>query len=167
MNSLSRTGLVAAMLAVGLSLWLPGGAAADTHRFYTQWSGIGNFASSVKNDVDADLNGDVYVATSTGIYRFTAQGQALGRVVSPAGFTNGFEAVSVDGAGRIYAVDTESYRFGVFRPDGTQIAVFGALGLGAGTFLSPAGIAVGPDGRIYVTDQALDNVQVSIWRPAI
>jgi uncharacterized protein (TIGR03663 family) len=52
----------------------------------------------------------------------------------------------------IYATDPENYRVLAFGPDGSARFAFGGYGNDAQSFALPTGIAVGPDGRIYVAD---------------
>ena len=154
----SKAGLLVAVLAT--MLLLPSVAEADTHRHYATWTGGAVFASGDKRDIDVDRNGNVYVAHENGVFGFTAAGNSLGQLVVGGSFTNGAEAVAVDDKGWIYVIDTETFQFHIYRSDHTLFGTFGGFGLGGGSFLSPAGIAVGPDGLIYVTDQDLDNVQI-------
>jgi len=52
----------------------------------------------------------------------------------------------------IYATDPENFRVLAFGPDGAARFAFGQYGNDAQSFTLPTGIAVGPDGRIYVAD---------------
>jgi uncharacterized protein (TIGR03663 family) len=52
----------------------------------------------------------------------------------------------------IYATDPENYRVLAFGADGAARFAFGGYGNDAQSFALPTGIAVGPDGRIYVAD---------------
>lgn len=54
--------------------------------------------------------------------------------------------------GIIYATDPENYRVLAFGADGAARFAFGGYGNDAQSFALPTGIAVGPDGRIYVAD---------------
>lgn len=54
--------------------------------------------------------------------------------------------------GIIYATDPENYRVLAFGADGAARFAFGGYGNDAQSFILPTGIAVGPDGRIYVAD---------------
>jgi predicted membrane-bound mannosyltransferase/DNA-binding beta-propeller fold protein YncE len=63
----------------------------------------------------------------------------------------------------VYAVDPENYRVLVFTTDGTFHATFGQYGNDEMSFVLPTGIAVGPDGEIYVADG--DGHRIMIFPP--
>jgi DNA-binding beta-propeller fold protein YncE len=73
--------------------------------------------------------------------------------------------VAIDGD-RLFVVDTTSHTVKVYRLPGEVTEVpryvgsFGIEGLGDGQFQYPNGIAIGGDGRIYVTDRENDRVQI-------
>jgi DNA-binding beta-propeller fold protein YncE len=48
----------------------------------------------------------------------------------------------------------------VFDADGESVGTLGSRGTANGQFLAPVGIAVGPQGKVYVTDAINDRVQV-------
>jgi DNA-binding beta-propeller fold protein YncE len=68
--------------------------------------------------------------------------------------------VAVDAAGNIYVVDAVFDNFQVFNAAGQLLLNVGEGGDGAGEFGLPAGIAIGPDGRIYVADPFNHRVQI-------
>ncbi len=70
-------------------------------------------------------------------------------------------AVSRD---ELYVVDTGNERIQVFGIDGTFKRVWGGYGHGPGQLIEPGGIAIGPDGLIYVADAG--NARISIFTPA-
>jgi DNA-binding beta-propeller fold protein YncE len=73
-------------------------------------------------------------------------------------------ALAVDGARNIvYVVDPENYRVLAFDIDGNFRATFGLYGNDAQSFTMPTGIAVGPDGRVYVADG--DSHRIMIFPP--
>lgn len=62
--------------------------------------------------------------------------------------------------GYLYVTDTGNYRVLKFALDGAFVRSYGGIGTGLGQFARPKGIALDPDGRLYVIDAAFENVQV-------
>jgi sugar lactone lactonase YvrE len=62
-------------------------------------------------------------------------------------------------AERICVTDTGNERVQVFAMDGTFITAFGGFGEGDGQFVEPTGIAVAPDGTIWVADSGNARLQ--------
>lgn len=73
----------------------------------------------------------------------------LGPVERPAG-------IAVDGTGAVYVVDSARGRVNVFAPDGRPIRTIGVLaenaGSAAGPLTAPLGVAVRPDGAVWISD---------------
>ncbi len=69
-------------------------------------------------------------------------------------------AVSVDGAGNLYVLDTGNHRVQKFGPDGKYLATYGRQGQGPGEFYYPAWLAIDAKGFIYVTDPNNQRIQV-------
>jgi predicted membrane-bound mannosyltransferase/DNA-binding beta-propeller fold protein YncE len=63
----------------------------------------------------------------------------------------------------IYVTDPENYRVLAFNADGSFRATFGQYGNDAQSFVLPTGIAVGPNGQIYVADG--DGQRIMIFPP--
>jgi sugar lactone lactonase YvrE len=68
-------------------------------------------------------------------------------------------AVSPDGK-RVYMSDPDRMRVARVDVDRGIVSYFGRPGNDPGAFGSPSGIAVGPDGKVYVVDRENANVQV-------
>lgn len=72
-------------------------------------------------------------------------------------------AIAADGT--IYVADSQNHRVQVFSPDGAFLRSWGAYGTvdsgnaPGGTFNEPWGIAVGPDGSVYVADTWNHRIQ--------
>jgi DNA-binding beta-propeller fold protein YncE len=68
-------------------------------------------------------------------------------------------AVSPDGA-KVYMTDPDRHRVDVLDVTSGQLSFFGSEGTGPGQFEAPLGIAVGPEGRVFVVDSVNRRVQV-------
>ena len=67
-------------------------------------------------------------------------------------------AIAVDQAGRVYLAVAEKHIVWRFDPDGSAIS-WGGEGNGEGEFSHPEGIAVAPDGSVYVVDSGNHRIQ--------
>lgn len=69
-------------------------------------------------------------------------------------------AVAVDPRnGNVLVTDARNQRVVVYEPDGEFLYEFGSTGSGAGEFARPTGIAVDPEGFLYVADFLRDRIQ--------
>ncbi|GIK37502.1 MAG: hypothetical protein BroJett011_13350 [Chloroflexota bacterium] len=107
--------------------------------------------------------GEVYVADTWNrrVAVFSAEGQFLRSwpVQAWAGASlDNKPYLAVDTQGRVYVTDPEGYRVLVFSPTGEPVAAFGRYGSEEDAFGLPAGIALGPDGSIGVTDAGNNRV---------
>jgi tripartite motif-containing protein 71 len=71
-------------------------------------------------------------------------------------------ALAVDAKGRIAVTDGLRQDVKYFDAQGKLIGHFGGAGRNPGSVLSPSGIAIGNDGRVYVVDRG--NARVQIWQ---
>jgi DNA-binding beta-propeller fold protein YncE len=119
----------------------------------------GRLASPVGVALDPD-RGWVFVADSilNQLFVFDTRGHYVGR------FGEGLQRVS--GLAwdrerrRLLAVDTGHHRVVVYDADGHETGAFGERGDGPGQFNFPTGVAVGPEGTIYVSDSLNFRVEV-------
>jgi outer membrane protein assembly factor BamB len=97
-------------------------------------------------------DGDIFVADGYGnshVHRFTREGRHLatfGRPGSGPGEFTTPHALVIDRQGRVLVTDRENHRVQILSQDGRYLGEIGDLH-------KPMGIAEGPDGLIYVTDQ--------------
>jgi len=68
--------------------------------------------------------------------------------------------LAVDGEGNICVLDYDLDRLDILGPSGLVISSIGSPGSGPGEFQRPGGVAVSPEGWIYVADTANDRIQV-------
>jgi len=148
----------------------------------TQGSGEGQFNRPRNLAIGPD--GFIYVVDTDNhrVQKFDAQGHFVkawgsmspkgndGQPILPAPpgtFTEPW-GIAVDKDGNVYVADTWNHRIQKFTSDGVFLKEWGTFGtpgvdnptLGPGQFWGPRGIAIGPDGNVYVTDTGNKRVQV-------
>lgn len=96
------------------------------------------------------------------VYVFTLDGDYIDRVGVQDGRShlNHPCSIATDVSGCMLVVDTGNYRVVVFDADGNLLHFFGSRGCGNGQFFDPHGIAISPNGIIYVSD---NNRRVQIF----
>jgi uncharacterized protein (TIGR03663 family) len=67
--------------------------------------------------------------------------------------------LTVDSQGRVYLTDPEGYRVIVFDPNGKALAEFGQYGPENNSFGLPTGLALAPDGSLWVADAGNNRVE--------
>jgi sugar lactone lactonase YvrE len=130
--------------------------------FVLQWGRYGTSAGQFMNPsgIAIDSKDNVYVGDYGRIQRFRSDSTYVGQwsgVVSDSSdvFAN---AIATDSYGHVY-VPHYSYQWvSIFDTTGVFRYRWGSLGSGPGQFRGPTGIAIGPDGSIYVGDR--DNYRV-------
>lgn len=123
------------------------------------------------DDVATDSQGRIYVADGGNyrVQRCTVTDANYYSCATFAGGSNSFSgsfeylqpaAVDVDEAGRVYVADVWNYRVQVFDDDGNYLTtVGGEWGSLPGKFRGPAGVAVAPDGTLYISSQQNHTIQ--------
>ena len=105
-------------------------------------------------------NGNLLIANYNNGYitSYTLDGTCLGnfnkgQISNPVGLTT-------DKVGFAFATDSKFGCVKAFAQDGTSVHQFGSNGTENGQFSNPYGIAVGPNGNIYVADYNNKRVQI-------
>jgi streptogramin lyase len=117
--------------------------------------------SSTNGDYTAGIlvaGGIVYVSEwiTTDVEQFTTSGTFLGSF--PAQTLFGLD-LEEDAAGQIWLADYSNNMVRVFTSDGTMVDEFGSAGNGNGQFNGVIGLAIGPDGSVYVSDEGNGRIQ--------
>ena len=89
-----------------------------------------------------------------GVNQFAEPGAAEGQLNEPISLTT-------DANGLILVAEYGQHCVSVFNPDGTFNRCFGFRGNGIGQFTYPQGVAISPNGELYVSDR--DNHRVQIF----
>ncbi|MFO0955376.1 MAG: choice-of-anchor U domain-containing protein [Candidatus Saccharibacteria bacterium] len=112
------------------------------------------------DSLDLDLNGDIYVVTSSDIQKFNSSGvyqSQFGSEGSGDGQFSGATGISIDGTGNIFVLDNT--RVQKFNSSGVYQSQFGSIGEVEGLFDTPRGIAIDSSANIYVADTYNNRIQ--------
>jgi DNA-binding beta-propeller fold protein YncE len=128
--------------------------------YVLEWGGLEVFPQSPRS-VGVDPLGRVHVVADDQIYVFDEFGSPLGQ---RALFTypNNVTDIAVDLDGETYVASLAD-NVQVFDAAGELRGSIGSTGSGDGQFQTPTGVAVGPDGVIYVSD--LMNHRIQAFAP--
>jgi DNA-binding beta-propeller fold protein YncE len=140
---------------------------------FTVWGkpGNGNGEFDAPWDVAVASSGDVYIADRGNhrVQRFSTSGNYVSKFGSlgtgPGQFGDDLVAVAVSPDGKVFALDVRSsggtgFRVQRFGADGSYETGWGTEeGTGMGQFDEPTDIAVGPDGRVYVSEAGNHRIQ--------
>ena len=99
--------------------------------------------------VTISTDGCVYVTHSNGVDVMTDDGVFIKRI--GCGTLNHPWDVAVH-QGEVFVADSGNHRVAVFSQDGKLIRTIGSQGSGPGQFSTPVGVAISPDGELYVSD---------------
>ena len=125
---------------------------------------LGSGLLSNPRGVAVDSDGTIWVANrnSGAVIHFSANGNELGRF-GTTGSTDstlaGAADVEVD-ANYVYVADQTANKVKVFSKTGDFLLAFGGGGKGLGRMQGPAGLDIGPDGHLYVTEFTFGNERV-------
>ncbi len=156
-------------IVVMFALALPVTASAQAPALLGVWYGSG-FIHPTGLALDASynlfvadlVNHQIQVLSSTGgfVRQWGSYGQDASSITMPS-------HLAVDAQGRVFVaewgINSPAVQTGlqVFSASGEYLASWGAYGCSGlpGTFCGPFGVAVGPDGHVYVTDTAVSRIQ--------
>lgn len=89
----------------------------------------------------------------------------MGRVEGAGpGLFGDISGLLVDDLGRVHALDAMAGEVRVFGSDGSFVRTYGRRGQGPGELLAPAGMAVGPEGAVWLLD--VSNNRFSVYDTA-
>ena len=95
------------------------------------------------------------------VYKFTVDGTCTGKLTTPARYKlNSPCSVATDLTGYVFVANTWNQSVLIFDRSGNYAHCFGQYGSGTGQFKYPNGIAIGPTGSVYITDQDNHRIQV-------
>ena len=95
------------------------------------------------------------------VYTFTLDGTCTGKLTTPAKHQlNSPCSVTTDSTGYVFVANTWNQCVSIFDKSSNYVHCFGRYGSDTGQFKCPNGIAIGPTGTVYITDQDNHRIQV-------
>lgn len=133
-------------------------------KFGTQGNKNGQF--NYPNGLAIDnTNGDIYVCDSNNfrIQVFNKTGKYLRQFgTSGQGALTHPTAISLQFKNFVHVVESFGHSVQVYDKQGNSQYNFGKFGIADGQFRYPKGIAIAPDGTVFVSDH--DNLRMQIWK---
>lgn len=133
-------------------------------KFGTQGSKKGQFNYPNALAVD-NTTGNIYVCDSNNfrIQIFDKKGKYISQFgASGAGALTHPTAISLQFKSEVHVVESFGHDVQVYDLKGNHLYTFGKFGIADGQFRYPKGIAVAPDGTVFVSDH--DNRRLQIWK---
>ncbi len=119
---------------------------------------IGRFPSVLARGVAFDAASNIYTAgcLSGGVTKSDRSGQYLGTLGPDLCLTD----LAVDSGGNIYVLDYDLDRLDILDRSGSGVSSIGSSGDGPGEFTRPGGVALSPEGWVYIADTANNRIQI-------
>ena len=112
-----------------------------------------------------DAEGRMFVVDKSGrIQRFSAKGEIEKVWNTPAVEKGRPAGIACDPRGTVLVADTHYHRILRYTPEGQLLSEFGSEGDGPGQFMYPTGLAVAPDGTLYVSEFG-GNDRIQVFSP--
>jgi tripartite motif-containing protein 71 len=118
-----------------------------------QWGGL-----HFPHGIAVDAEDAVYVSASSGLSKYTSNGDLLADWTSSAQFGDPYGLV-VGPDGTVYVADTDNGRIVALSPAGDVQATWGNEGAAVGQLKYPEAVAIDNQGKIYVADRGNDRIQ--------
>jgi streptogramin lyase len=123
-------------------------------------------ASNIVGGVVVAPSGEIFVASgddTARVYRFDAHYRPLGwwNAVAGGSRLSAVRGIAALPDGRlVLACGASKIVLRIFQPDGAYVSGFGTHEVGPGNFSNPSGLVVTNDGRIWVSDEIRQSIQV-------
>ena len=132
--------------------------------FLTSWMDGSGCGTLTPAGMVLDFQGNLLVvnATCDQVDKYSPDGQFLSswQAGSCCSLTSQLGGLAIDADGQVLVVDENHHLIRLFSQNGDPIGTFGSYGSEPGQFNRPAGIAIGPGGKIYVADNENNRLQV-------
>lgn len=133
---------------------------ASVHKYTSSGVPIASWTSPTEAHNSGVLvaDGMVYVAQwlSPGVEQYLDDGTYSGTFDSSS---LGGTDIEIDASSQLWICDYNNHIVRVFQTDGTPVDILGTGGSGPGEFYFPIGVAIGPDGSVYVADYGNARIQ--------
>ncbi len=146
-----------------LLLVLPAVASAQVPAFLSMWgsygTGPGQFLTPV--GVALDATGRVYVLDSNNprIQVFSHEGAYLSQWALTGAGSRGEPAIVIDSRDVVYVADPVTSAVRTYTLQGSPLSVIGTPGTGPGQLKSPYGLAIAPNGDVFISTYTPPRVQ--------
>lgn len=99
----------------------------------------------------------VYIAefNNSRVHKFSTEGKVIGRFPC----VKNASGIAVDADERVYVSSMTEHEVRVYDNGGKELRKIGMKGAGEGQINQPGGLAIGPDGALYIADQGNHRVQ--------